>query len=549
MSPFDPAFAIPPIVPIDYRNPDYRPIFIERARRIAFLRAYPKELLLIKRYYADHVAQFISDWALTIDPRVLKPRSPVMPFLLFPKQVELIQWIEDGYNKGEGGAVVKSRDVGASWVAMAWSCTKCLFIKDFMVGIGSAKEDKVDRSGDPDTLFYKAKMFLQWLPYEFRCGWELGRHAAHMRLHFPETGSSVTGEAGDNIGRGGRKSVYIVDEAAHVERPKLIDASLAATTDCRIDMSSVNGKANSFAEKVHSGQTRVFRFGWRDDPRKDQAWYDGKSTGPNALDPVIVAQEIDCNFDAAANNVIIPSDMVQAAIGLHLKLGITATGLRRTALDVADQGRDKNALASRKGLVLDYLKSWSGKGSDLYATTTEAVVTVEQLGERIFEYDADGMGANVRGDIRVLNELRRKESPREFREVTAVPFRGSGAVLWPERRAPRSEIKNEDMFANYKAQAWWHLYTMFNESWKASKGEPYDPSLIVCIDPQLPELATLASELIQPVWKWQPSGKRIVDKVPDDTRSPNLADAVMMCYSPRKNPLIISDDMLRDFET
>jgi phage terminase large subunit len=533
------------LLPINYRDPDYRPIFAERARRLCNLRANLKDLPLIKRYYADHVAQFISDWALTIDPRVLKPRSPIMPFVLFPKQIELIHWIEEGYKKGAGGVMVKSRDVGASWVAMAWACTKCLFSKDFMVGFGSAKEDKVDRSGDPDTLFYKARMFLQWLPEEFRCGWNIGKHSAHMRLFFPETGASITGEAGDNIGRGGRKAVYFVDEAAHVERPKLIDASLAATTDCRIDMSSVNTMANSFAEKAHDGVTRRFDFGWRDDPRKDQEWYERKK---RELDPVIVSQEIDNNFNAAINNTIIPNEMVQAAIGLHLKLGIPMTGTRRTALDVADQGRDKNAVASRKGLLLDYLKSWSGKGSDLYATTTQAVGIIESLGEKVFEYDADGMGANVRGDVRVINELRQKENPREFRAVTAVPFRGSGEILWPTKKAPRSELKNEDMFANYKAQSWWHLYIMFNESWKASKGEPYDASLIICIDPELPELSRLTSELSQPVWKWQPSGKRIVDKTPDEVLSPNLADAVMMVYAPRKNPLTFSEQTLRDFD-
>lgn len=531
---------------IDYRNPDYTPIFVERAARLARLRANPKDLPLIKRYYADNTAQFITDWALTVDPRVLKPRSPVMPFLLFPKQIELIQWIEDRYQNEEAGVVVKSRDVGASWVAMAWAVSKCLFNKDFMVGIGSAKEDKVDRSGDPDTLFYKARMFLAWLPEEFRCGWEQGKNSAHMRLHFPQTNSSVTGEAGDNIGRGGRKAVYFVDESAHVERPKLIDASLAATTNCRIDMSSVNSMANSFAEKAHDGVTKRFDFSWRDDPRKDQAWYDKKV---ETLDPVIVAQEIDCNFNASADNVVIPSHMVSAAIGLLERLGITATGRRRVALDVADQGRDKNAVASRLGPLLDYLKSWSGKGQDILASVTQATVIAEGFGLNVFEYDADGMGASVRGDVRSINERRRLDNARETRTVTALPFRGSGAVLWPEKKCPRADVKNEDMFANYKAQSWWHLYLMFTESWKASKGEQYDPSMIISIDPKLPELNRLTAELSQPRWKWQTTGKRIVDKLGDDELSPNLADAVMMVYSPRVNPLNITDATIRDFET
>lgn len=532
---------------IDYLNPDFTDIFRERAERLTWLRRNPDLLPPLKRYYAEHKAQFISDWAITVDPRVAaKKQSPVMPFVLFPKQVELMGWIEERFAALESGIVVKSRDVGASWIVMAWSCTSCLFQKDFMIGVGSAKEDKIDRSGDPDTLFYKARMFLQNLPIEFLGGWTLAKHSAHLRLYFPETGSSITGEAGDNIGRGGRKAVYFVDEAAHVERPKLIDASLAATTDCRIDMSSVNTMANSFAEKAHSGMINRFDFGWRDDPRKDDAWYAAKT---RALDPVIVAQEIDCNFNASAEGVIIPSAWVLASIGLHLKLGIKPTGQRRAALDVADQGRDKNALADRHGPVLLHCEMWSGRDSDLFATVSKAFSLCDERGLRALEYDADGMGAGVRGDARVLNEKRTE--PKADRRpgthpISVVPFRGSGAVLWPEKKCPRADVKNEDMFANYKAQSWWNLRLMFNESWKASKGEPYDPEMLICIDPDIPEVKSgrLGSELSQPVWKWLASGKRIVDKVPDDTMSPNLADSVMMCYSPRKGALHFSDELL-----
>ena len=39
----------------------------------------------------------------------------------------------------------------------------------------------------------------------------------YMRLLNPENGACVIGESGDNIGRGGRTSVYFDDEAAHLE--------------------------------------------------------------------------------------------------------------------------------------------------------------------------------------------------------------------------------------------------------------------------------------------------------------------------------------------
>ena len=78
-----------------------------------------------------------------------------------------------------------------------------------------------------------------------------------MRINFAHTGSSISGEAGDGIGRGDRSSLYFVDESAFLERPELVEASLSQTTNCRIDVSTPHGMANPFAEKRHSGMVKV----------------------------------------------------------------------------------------------------------------------------------------------------------------------------------------------------------------------------------------------------------------------------------------------------
>lgn len=227
---------------------------------------------------------------------------------------------------------------------MATAVTLCLFRRNLTIGVGSAKEDKIDRSGDPDCLFWKARTFLKNLPPEFRGGWDEARHSAHLRIVFPETDSAIVGEAGDNIGRGGRSSIFFIDEAAHIERPHLIDASLASNTDCRIDMSSVNGMDNSFAQRRHSGKIPVFRFHWSDDPRKGDEWY---ARQQEILDPVTLAAEVDLDYRASAQGALIPASWIQSAVGAHLKLGIAPSGVRGGALDVADEGIDRNAFAGR----------------------------------------------------------------------------------------------------------------------------------------------------------------------------------------------------------
>ena len=71
---------------------------------------------------------------------------------------------------------------------------------------------------------------------------------------------------------------------------ELIEASLASNTDCRIDISSVRGMANPFAEKRHSGRIKVFTLHWRNDPRENDAWYQRMR---ETLDPVTLAAEVD----------------------------------------------------------------------------------------------------------------------------------------------------------------------------------------------------------------------------------------------------------------
>ena len=89
--------------------------------------------------------------------------------------------------------------------------------------------------------------------------------------------------------------------------------------------------------------------------------------------------------------------------------------------------------------------------------------------------------------------------------------------------------KNEDFFENYKAQAWWHLRQRFEMTYRAIvKGMPFDPDAIISIDSKIPELTALVSELSQPTYILSKVGRIVVDKAPEGTSSPNLADSVMI---------------------
>jgi phage terminase large subunit len=527
----------------DWKRPDegYELIWEQRAIRLQKIRNDRAMLAALQVYYRDNPWDFIADWGVTYDPRRLDlGLDPVIPFVLFEKQIDWCKFVVAQWKAREPGLTEKSRECGVSWLAVALGATLCLFYPGFAGGYGAAVQELVDEVGNPKSLFWKARFFLDELPREFKGGWDKNRHAPFMRILFPN-GSSMIGESGDQIGRGNRTSISFLDESAHLPRPKLVDAALSQTTNCRIDISTPNGNANSFYYRAHSGKVKKFTFHWRDDPRKDEVWYQKQINDID--DPVIIAQELDINYAASVTGVVIPHEWVMAAIDAHLKIGLQPTGERSGAMDVADGGKDKNSFVAAHGVLLTDLDEWSGKETDIFDSVERSFRLADKNECRGFKYDADGLGAGVKGDARIINQARKASSVREL-DVTT--FRGSGKVFNPEGEDVKGR-KNEDFFQNLKAQAWWALRTRFRNTYRLVKeNRPCSHDDIICIPSTLPFCTRLTSELSQPTFAQSAIGKLMINKQPDGTKSPNLGDAVMMKFARvERAPMKISDQALK----
>ncbi|MDH1068921.1 terminase [Acinetobacter johnsonii] len=492
-------------------------------------------------------AHWFNQWIWTYDPRGMSFGLPAnIPFVLRPKQVELVDWLIERENSQTHGLIEKSRDEGMSYVVLGFFLHRWLFVEGFAGGVGSRKEELVDKKGDPKTLFHKFRDMFSKMPNWMKPKSFVEKvHDNYMRIINPDNGATITGEAGDNIGRGGRTTMYFLDEWAFVERQEAVDAAISQNTNVHIKGSTPNGIGDRFHQDRFSGRYAVFTMPWRANP--DKNWtveYSGKVIHPwyekqlATLDDVVLAQEVDINYAASVEGVLIPSTWIQAAIDAHIKLGIEPTGDRIAGLDVADEGKDKNSYAGRHGIVLNYLDTWSGKGDDIFGTTQKAMdLSIEQSIDTLF-YDADGLGAGCRGDARVINELQREKG---LPEVNVDSFRGSGSVHEPDDEMVEGRL-NKDFFANMKAQAWWWLRMRFQETYRAIEGREYDPDMLISLSSdelEEKELALLTTELSQPTYTKNGTGKILVNKQPDGTASPNRADSVMICFNPQVSSLNI----------
>ena len=98
-------------------------------------------------------------------------------------------------------------------------------------------------------------------------------------------------------------------------------------------------------------------------------------------------------------------------------------------------------------------------------------------------------------------------------------------------------MPNKDMFSNIKAQAWWSVADRLRNTYNAVKnGAKFDPSDMLFIDGDMPNLQQIIDELCTPRRDFDNAGKVKVESKKDlakrEVPSPNLADAYIMANLP-----------------
>lgn len=207
----------------------------------------------------------------TFDPRLI-PKTTVVPFITYMYQDVTLDQIKAAIETGQDEVSEKSRDMGASWLYLIVFSWFFLFHPHTTFRLISETVDKVDKTAEPDSLFWKLDFILDKLPPFLRT--KIKRNFLLLLNELNEstiTGCSTTGDAA----RGGRCTAMLIDEAAAIpinEANKLM-SSTQHVTKCRLFNSTHQGTGGPFYRITADGRTPKMILHWSLHPIKQKGLY------------------------------------------------------------------------------------------------------------------------------------------------------------------------------------------------------------------------------------------------------------------------------------
>jgi len=476
---------------------------------------------------AADICYWFDRYVWTYDPRLAgKPGGAFIPFRLWPKQREFVRWMLERIERGEEGLGEKSRDTGVTYLCAGVALHQWLFSPGFKATFGSRKVDYVDKKDNPDSIFAKLRIMLRRLP-EWMLPEGFGpQHDNYMRISNPETGAVISGEGGEDMGRGGRSSLYVVDEAAFVPNADTVEKALSGNTDCVVWVSSVNGMGNLFARKRHSilKPHQIFRLHWRDDPRKTEEWARAKQA--SFSDPTTWASEYDIDYSASVEGICIPAVWVESCKQVAtLEPSLRPSNVATVGVDVG-AGKAKSVAITRRGPVVQTPRS--RRDPDTTETAHWALDIAKEDRATTLNFDAPGVGEGVSSTMR-------------HNEVAGLAVNPINTGLPPSERVWDDERTSEEMFANMKAEVWWLCRTAAQRThehvlWlKGQGGKEHPLTDLLALPSGDPESDALCLQLSLVKWGKNEKGKIVIEKKDALARrgiaSPDYADALMLTWA------------------
>lgn len=284
---------------------------------------YPELSVIETRLCLDPVYWLLA-WGSIFEPRPQRDRSPESPFILYPFQIDILDWFEERLATSGAradGVLSKSRDMGASWLMAAYALHGWLFRTPWQVRLVSWRADEVD-ARTPDSIFWKIDFLLDRLPLFMKpATYNPEEHRMKMMIINPENGNVIGGQAStERAMRGGRATWVGYDEAAI---NKLFAESWSGTanvTNHRIAVSSEHLDFNDFFYRLRTGdgippdmRPAVFEADYFLHPGHDDSWLE-EQRQRNAASPGAFEREVLRDPRAGDTTFVYPSALDKTTV-------------------------------------------------------------------------------------------------------------------------------------------------------------------------------------------------------------------------------------------
>lgn len=252
--------------------PDWQANLAYRMERLDQAERDPAYQALESAICKSSILYFANVYCWSFDPR-LTVGQRTTPFVSFPLQDDVLTWLVWLVRYGRSAVEEKSRDMGASWMAVIVACWLAVFYVDMEALFMSMREEDVDDRTE-DSLLGKVRKLLNNLPEWMRAGWvEEGSGDKLMQIKFPQTRSVIKGILSrGTAGRSGRATVCFNDEFAFVEDSLTVLTALSELANTKIYLSTPNGTGNEFHRMATEAGALKKRLHYADHPLKTPEW-------------------------------------------------------------------------------------------------------------------------------------------------------------------------------------------------------------------------------------------------------------------------------------
>lgn len=246
----------------------------------------------------DDVLFFFAAFGWAFEPRSAIKVRPFIPWkhqeIVMKEMDKAIDDAENMYEESQTCLDVvldKSRGQGATWIYLMICLRRWLRDEMFSAGLVTRTEDLVDSSRDPDTLMWKViwalKMLPKWMMPE---GFSFTKHrnvSEHSLLN-PTNGASIVGYAATgDVARGGRKTVFAIDEIGGKDfisggKDYQVMNSTQHVANCRFLVSTFGGDSGAFYDatqdaKAGNSDSVYLVFDWKENPKQNRKLYEMKN--------------------------------------------------------------------------------------------------------------------------------------------------------------------------------------------------------------------------------------------------------------------------------